>query len=239
MNKYALVTGASRGIGKSIAQALAKEGYHLILTCSKSMSDLSNFSSQLEKEYNITCIATQCDMKNAEEVRILFDSIPNLDLLINNAGISYVGLLQDMCPEEWDEVIGTNLSSAFYTSKYAIPLMLQKHAGHIINISSVWGNVGAAAEVAYSASKGGLNTLTKALAKELAPSGIQVNAIACGLIDTQMNAHLSEDDLDALKEEIPAGRAGTPDEVAQAVLSLLNMPSYFTGQIVTLDGGWI
>ncbi len=239
MIKYALITGASRGIGKSIAQALAKEGYHLILTCSKSINDLADFSSQLEKEYTITCIAKQCNMKNAEEVRLLFEDIPHLDLLINNAGISYVGLLQDMQPEEWDEIIGTNLSSAFYTSKYAIPLMLQNHAGHIINISSVWGNVGAAAEVAYSASKGGLNTFTKALAKELAPSGIQVNAIACGLIDTQMNAHLSEDDLDALKEEIPAGRAGSTDEVAQAVLSLLNMPSYFTGQIVTLDGGWI
>ncbi len=239
MNKYALITGASRGIGKSIAQALAKEGYHLILTCSKSTNDLFDFSSQLEKEYNITCIAKQCDMKNAKEVRLLFEDIPHLDLLINNAGISYVGLLQDMQPEEWDEIMGTNLSSAFYTSKYAIPLMLQKHAGHIINISSVWGNTGAAAEVAYSASKGGLNTFTKALAKELAPSEIQVNAIACGLIDTQMNAHLSEDDLDALKTEIPAGRAGNPDEVAQAVLSLLNMPSYFTGQIVTLDGGWI
>lgn len=239
MNKYALITGASRGIGKSIAQALAKEGYHLILTCSKSTNDLVDLSSQLEKEYNIICIAKQCDMKNAEEVCLLFEDITHLELLINNAGISYVGLLQDMQPEEWDEIIGTNLSSAFYTSKYAIPLMLQKHAGHIINISSVWGNVGAAAEVAYSASKGGLNTFTKALAKELAPSGIQVNAIACGLIDTQMNAHLSEDDLDALKEEIPAGRAGSPDEVAQAILSLLNMPSYFTGQIVTLDGGWI
>lgn len=238
MNKYALVTGASRGIGKSIAQALAKEGYHLILTCSKSLNELVDFASQLQKDYNISCIAKQCDMKNAEKVRCLFECIPHLDLLVNNAGISYVGLLQDMKPEEWDEVIGTNLSSAFYTSKYAIPLMLQNHAGHIINISSVWGNVGAAAEVAYSASKGGLNTFTKALAKELAPSGIQVNAIACGLIDTKMNAHLSEEDLNALKEEIPAGRAGSTDEVAEALLNLLKMPPYFTGQVVTLDGGW-
>ena len=143
-----------------------------------------------------------------------------------------------MKPEEWDEVVGTNLSSAFYTSKYAIPLMLQNHTGHIINISSVWGNVGAATEVAYSASKGGLNSFTKALAKELTPSGIQVNAIACGLIDTQMNAHLSGEDLISLKEEIPAGRAGSTDEVAETLLSILKMPPYFTGQIVTLDGGW-
>lgn len=238
MNKYALVTGASRGIGKSIAQSLAKEGYHLILTCSKSLNELINFSSQLEKEYNITSIAKQCDMKNVQEVRCLFEDIPHLDLLVNNAGISYVGLLQDMEPEEWDEIISTNLSSAFYTSKYAIPLMLRNHVGHIINISSVWGNVGASAEVAYSASKGGLNSFTKALAKELAPSGIQVNAIACGLIDTQMNAHLSEEDLSSLKEEIPAGRAGSTDEVAEALLSILKMPPYLTGQIVTLDGGW-
>lgn len=238
MNKYALVTGASRGIGKSIAQSLAKEGYHLILTCSKSLNELINLSSQLEKEYNITCIAKQCDMKNVQEVRCLFEDIPHLDLLVNNAGISYVGLLQDMEPEEWDEIISTNLSSAFYTSKYAIPFMLRNHDGHIINISSVWGNVGASAEVAYSASKGGLNSFTKALAKELAPSGIQVNAIACGLIDTQMNAHLSEEDLSSLKEEIPAGRAGSTDEVAEALLSILKMPHYFTGQIVTLDGGW-
>lgn len=238
MNKYALVTGASRGIGKNIAQVLAKEGYHLILTCSKSLAELINFSSQLEKDYNISCIAKQCDMKNAEEVHSLFEDISHLDLLVNNAGISYVGLLQDMKPEEWNDVISTNLSSAFYTSKYAIPLMLHNHAGHIINISSVWGNIGAAAEVAYSASKGGLNSFTKALAKELAPSGIQVNAIACGLIDTQMNAHLSEEDLNALKDEIPAGRAGSTDEVAETLLSILKMPPYFTGQIVTLDGGW-
>lgn len=239
MNKYALVTGASRGIGQSIAQTLAQEGYHLILTCCNSMDKLIDFSGHLEKTYHITCIARKCDMKNAEDVRLLFEEIPDLDILINNAGISYVGLLQDMTPEEWDTVIGTNLSSAFYTSKYAIPLMLKKHSGHIINISSVWGNVGAAAEVAYSASKGGLNSFTKALAKELAPSGICVNALACGLIDTQMNAHLGPDDIDVLNEEIPVGRAGTPDEVAKAILNILNMPPYFTGQIVSLDGGWL
>ncbi len=238
MNSYALVTGASRGIGRSIAAVLAKEGYHLILTCNNSIDALTAFADELQKTYGITCIAKQCNAKNPEEVRTLFKEIPSLNLLINNAGISYVGLLQDMTTEDWNEVINTNLSSAFYTSKYAIPLMLQKRSGRIINISSVWGTVGASMEVAYSASKGGLNTFTKALAKELAPSGIQVNAIACGLIDTTMNAHLSEEDLSALKEEIPAGRAGTPEEVAATVLSLLQMPDYFTGQIITLDGGW-
>lgn len=238
MKAYALVTGASRGIGQSIAEALAKEGYHLILTCRNSVKELIDFAGHLEKEYQITCTPVQCDMKNVENVRLLFEQIPSIDVLVNNAGISYVGLLQDMTPKVWEEVISTNLSSVFYTSKYAIPLMLKKHAGQIINISSVWGTVGAAAEVAYSASKGGLNTFTKALAKELAPSGIQVNALACGLIDTQMNAHLTEEDLKALLEEIPAGRQGTCEEVAQAVLALLQMPKYVTGQIITLDGGW-
>ena len=238
MNAYALVTGASYGIGKCIANALAKEGYHLILTCHSSMDILIDYAGQLEKTYGVTCIARQCNMQNAEEVRILFEEITDIDVLINNAGISYVGLLQDMTPEEWNTVIGTNLSSAFYTSKYAIPQMLTKHAGTIINISSVWGTTGAALEVAYSASKGGLNTFTKALAKELAPSGIQVNAIACGLIDTRMNAHLSAEDKQALYDEIPTGRAGKPEEVAAAVLSLLQMPDYCTGQIITMDGGW-
>lgn len=238
MNTYALVTGASRGIGQSIAEALAAKGYHLILTCHNSMDALIPFAKHLALKYNITCIPKQCDMKNAAEVCRLFESISDLDIVINNAGISYVGLLQDMSPEEWENLIATNLSSAFYTSKYAIPLMLRKHKGHIINISSVWGNTGAAAEVAYSASKGGLNSFTRALGKELAPSGIQVNALACGLIDTNMNAHLTAEDLNALTEEIPIGRQGSCEEVAQAVLGLLDMPAYFTGQIVTLDGGW-
>lgn len=238
MNSYALITGASRGIGRSIAEALAAKGYHLILTCSRSYDDLIDLASRLEKQYKITCVAKQCDAKNPEAVRLLFEDIDSLDVVVNNAGISHYGLLQDMTPEEWNTVISTNLSSAFYTSKYAIPLLLKKHAGQIINISSVWGNVGAATEVAYSASKGGLNTFTKALAKELAPSGIQVNALCCGLIRTEMNANLSEDDLAALLDEIPAGRIGTSEEVAQAVLCLLDMPSYFTGQLITIDGGW-
>lgn len=239
MNSYALVTGASRGIGRSIAETLAQNGYHLTVTCRNSYDSLVDFANYLQQEYNIICIPKKCDMKNADEVRLLFEDISQIDVVINNAGISYVGLLQDMSVDEWNDVIATNLSSAFHTSKYAIPLMLHNHAGHIINISSVWGNTGAAAEVAYSASKGGLNTFTKALAKELAPSGIQVNALACGLIDTQMNAHLTKDDMSALTEEIPAGRPGSCEEIAQAVLRTLQMPSYFTGQIISIDGGWI
>lgn len=161
-----------------------------------------------------------------------------MDVLINNAGISYIGLLSEMSPENWQKVLNTNLSSLFYTSRNAIPLMLQNHRGKIINISSVWGECGASMEVAYSASKGGVNSFTKALAKELAPSGIQVNAIACGLIQTEMNLCFSEEERRSLIEEIPADRMGNTAEVAQMVSSVLSMPSYTTGQVFTIDGGW-
>ena len=141
--------------------------------------------------------------------------------------------------DEWNNCINTNLSSVFYTSKLCIPQMIQKKQGHIINISSVWGNVGASCEVAYSASKGGVNAFTKALAKELAPSGIQVNAIAFGLIDTDMNAHLTDEDKVELTNEIPMGRAGSIEDAGKMVLSILSSPSYMTGQIISMDGGWL
>ena len=133
-----------------------------------------------------------------------------------------------------------NLNSVFYTSKFAVPIMVKKQNGKIINISSVWGNVGASCEVAYSASKGGVNSCTKALAKELAPSNIQVNAVACGVIDTDMNRkHLSDEDLAELSAEIPMDRLGRPQEVAELVLRLSEAPEYLTGQVITIDGGWI
>ena len=161
------------------------------------------------------------------------------DLVINNAGISYIGLLQDMAPEEWDRIVRTNLTSVFNCSKLAIPHMLEQKSGKILNISSVWGNVGASCEVAYSATKGGINSFTRALAKELAPSNVQVNAVACGAIDTDMNHFLEKEELEALKEEIPAGRLAKPEEVAQLLLQLARSDSYLTGQIIGFDGGWI
>ena len=161
------------------------------------------------------------------------------DLVINNAGISYIGLLQDMSPEEWDRIVRTNLTSVFNCSKLAIPHMLEQKSGKILNISSVWGNVGASCEVAYSATKGGINSFTRALAKELAPSNVQVNAVACGAIDTDMNHFLEKEELEALKEEIPAGRLAKPEEVAQLLLQLARSDSYLTGQIIGFDGGWI
>ena len=237
--KTALVTGASRGIGRAIAEALAKEGYQLILTCNQSYEDLRKFAQNLEQDYSVSCHAVRTDMGNPAQVEALFSEITDLDVLINNAGISHVGLLHEMTVEEWRRVMSVNLDSCFYTCKYSVPLMLKKHAGRILNISSVWGNAGASMEVAYSASKGGINSFTKALAKELAPSNIQVNAIACGVIDTAMNACFSEEDMEVLISEIPADRLGRPEEVAALVCQLLEAPTYLTGQIITMDGGFL
>ena len=234
----AMVTGASRGIGKAIAETLAEAGYHLILTCNHTLAELQTIAASLEEKYNITCAAAAADASDPAAIEKIFASLDHLDVLVNNAGISYIGLLTDMSIEEWQRILNTNLSSCFYTSRLAVPLMLQKHSGCIINISSVWGNVGASMEVAYSASKGGMNSFTKALAKELAPSNIQVNAISCGVIDTAMNHCFSPEEMDALREEIPADRLGQPEEVAKLVLQLIQAPAYLTGQILTLDGGW-
>ncbi|MBR3573922.1 MAG: SDR family NAD(P)-dependent oxidoreductase [Lachnospiraceae bacterium] len=234
----ALITGASRGIGRAIAEALAADGYDLILTCRNSIGELESYASSLEEKYGISVCAERVDMSSPSDVRELFEGITDLDILVNNAGISYIGLLQDMTDEEWNDVIGTNLSSAFYTCRQAIPLMLKKHSGRILNISSVWGNVGASLETAYSASKGGMNAFTRALSKELAPSSIAVNAIACGVIDTDMNSAFSQEDMEALRKEIPADRIGKPEEVAGLASLLLKAPLYMTGQVITLDGGW-
>lgn len=237
--KIALVTGASRGIGRAIAEALAAEGYRLYLTCKSSEADLTQLSHQLSARFSIECTPLIADMGDARAVERLFSQISDLTLLVNNAGVSHIGLLHQMSVPEWQNLMNVNLNALFYTCRLAIPMMLKRHAGKIINISSVWGNAGASMEVAYSASKGGVNAFTRALAKELAPSGIQVNAIACGVIDTAMNGCFSPEELEALRGEIPADRIGQPGEVAELVLSLLHAPAYLTGQIITLDGGWI
>ena len=236
--KRALVTGASRGIGKATAERLAQAGYDLRLTCRNSERELFDVRERLQAEYGIGCEAAVCDVGDYEAVKQLFQGMEQLDVLVNNAGISYIGLLSEMEPEQWRKVMDTNLNSLFYTCKMAVPLMLRRHAGSIVNISSVWGSVGASMEVAYSASKGGVNSFTKALAKELAPSHIRVNAVACGVIDTQMNRCFDEEERRALQEEIPADRFGTPEEVAELVMQVVNAPEYMTGQIITIDGGW-
>lgn len=236
--RSALVTGASRGIGRAIAQALAEEGYRLYLTCHRSEKELTDLSNHLSEAYNIVCTPIIADMGDMHAVNDVFAQIDDLTLLVNNAGISHIGLLHEMTVEEWQTLMNVNLNALFYTCRLAIPMMLRHHAGKIVNISSVWGNTGASMEVAYSASKGGVNAFTKALARELAPSGIQVNAIACGVIDTDMNRCFSPEEMEALRQEIPCDRIGTTADVAQMVKSLLHAPSYLTGQIITLDGGW-
>lgn len=240
--KTVLVTGASRGIGKAIAVKFAKKGYNVAISCLHSKDRLMQTKRELES-YQVSCLPFLGDMGDLDQCSAMFSQIRKqfgpLDVLVSNAGISYIGLLQDMPPEAWDKIIKTNLTSVFNCCRLAIPGMVERKQGKIINISSVWGVVGASCEVAYSATKGGINAFTKALAKELAPSNIQVNAVACGAIDTEMNQFLEEDELISLIDEIPSGRLGKAEEVADLVYHLGYKNSYLTGQIIGLDGGWI
>ena len=243
--KPALITGASRGIGAALADAFAKEGYPLYLCCRKNIEKLEALGSELSHKYSISCRAFSCDVGSESDVNALFEEMAKSEtgapeIVINNAGVAYYGLLTDMSADEWRSLMSVNLDSLFYICKNAVPHMLQKGGGRILNISSVWGNVGASCEVAYSASKGGVNSFTKALAKELAPSRIPVNAIACGMVNTEMNSsHLTEDEIKEIAADIPADRICEPWEVAALALKLIDAPDYLTGQIITMDGGWI
>ncbi len=240
--KTVLVTGASRGIGKAIAVKFAKKGYNVVISCVRREEHLLQTKKEIES-FQVSCLSYLGDMGVAENCAELFKKIRKqfggLDVLVNNAGISYIGLLQDMKPEDWEQILRTNLTSVINCCKLAIPMKLEKKQGKIINISSVWGVCGASCEAAYSATKGGVNALTKALAKELAPSNIQVNAIACGAIDTEMNHFLDDEELIGLIEEIPAGRLGRAEEVADLAYHLGYKENYLTGQVIGLDGGWV
>lgn len=242
VSRIAFVTGASRGIGAAIAVQLARSGYHLVINgrCEKTLEQKAR---ELAEQYHVRCIPIAGDIGDAEFVAHAFDQTKEklgyVDVLVNNAGISYIGLLTEMEPWEWDRVIRTNLTGVFLCCKYAAGQMLHKKSGRIINISSVWGSVGASCEAAYSAAKGGVDALTKALGKELAPSNIQVNAISCGIIDTDMNRCFSKEERDALSEEVPCQRFGQPEEVGRLVQALLDAPAYLTGQVIRLDGGWV
>lgn len=240
--KTVLITGASRGIGRAIAQIFAEAGWSVGICCKKNIAELSEVKKYIEATGS-QCFDFIGDMGCYEEAQKFITEarrvLGPIDCLVNNAGISHIGLLSDMHAEEWNEIIQTNLTSVFNCCKQVIPDMVARQSGSIINISSVWGSCGASCEVAYSASKGGMNAFTKALAKELAPSRITVNAIACGAIDTEMNQFLSEEERDQLIDEIPACRMGTPEEVGRLALQLAGKHSYLTGQIITLDGGWI
>lgn len=240
-SKTAFVTGASRGIGLAVARQLAGAGFHLAINA-RQEAPLLEQAAWLEREYHVRCMACPGDIGDAKAVERVFmeigEDLGHLDVLVNNAGISKIGLLTELEPEEWERLLKTNLTSVFLCSKYAAKMMLPRKSGRIINISSVWGDVGASCEAAYSATKGGVNALTRALGKELAPSNIQVNAIACGLIDTDMNRCFDSEEREALSHEVPAGRFGTPEEVGRLVLSLAEAPEYLTGQVIALDGGW-
>ncbi len=240
--KIAFITGASRGIGSAIAEEYARHGYAIAINCKNSGDSLLALSRILAETYHIPCLPLVGDISREDFTIEAFHAIENtfggIDVLVNNAGISKIGTLTDMSLEEWNQVIQVNLTSLFCCCKQAIPYMLRRQSGAILNVSSVWGNVGASCEVAYSASKGGVNAFTKALAKELAPSHISVNAIACGAIDTQMNQFLAPEERRQLEAEIPAGRFGAPEEVAKLAFSITEAPSYLTGQIIALDGGW-
>ena len=237
------ITGASRGIGAAIARRFASEGWNLALTCIRSRDRLEALKTELEETCHITCYTYVGDMGDYKEVSCCLSGIlaqfGHVDVLVNNAGISRIGLFTELTPEDWDQTLRANLTSVFNCCRLALPGMIREKSGRIINISSVWGCAGASCEAAYSASKGGVNALTQALAKELAPSGISVNAIACGAIDTDMNACFSPEERASLEEEIPAGRFGTPEEVAMCVWKLCEAPGYLTGQIIRVDGGWV
>ena len=239
MKKTIIVTGVTGGIGSQIARKFILMGDIVIGVYNNSES----VAMQLKKEFGANLHLYKCDLSDFDcgEKLLLYIEEKGLqpDLLINNAGISIIGLLQDLTKDFWNNILNTNVTSAISLSKALIPLFLRNGHGKIINISSVWGERGASCEVAYSATKGAINSFTKALAKELAPSNIQVNALSCGIIDTKMNSHLSSEDISSIIEEIPAERMGTPQDVADAVLSLTDFNSYMTGQIITIDGGWM
>lgn len=242
--KTALITGASRGIGKETAVLLAQSGSFdcIAVTCRSQQNSLHETAKIIRKE-GISCIESCGDIGDFSYVQTLTEQIlaetGRIDLLVNNAAVSYIGLLTDMTLPDWDSLLRTNLTSVFNTCRLIVPGMVQRKDGKVINISSVWGISGASCEAAYSASKGAVNAFTRALAKELAPSGISVNAIAFGAVDTDMNKQLTSEERNALAQEIPAGRMVSSKEAAQAVLKLYEMPSYFTGEIVKFDGGWI
>lgn len=242
MNKTVVVTGASRGIGRAVSIYYAQNGFNVCICCRKNSEMLEKVRQEI-LNYGVECIAYTGDIGNFQKCETFFkliaQSYSKIDILVNNAGISHIGLLQDMSPDKWHNIVEANLTSVFNCCKLAIPIMLSRHAGKIVNISSVWGCVGASTEVAYSATKGGINSFTKALAKELAPSNIQVNAIACGIIDTDMNGFLNDDELQSVLDEVPAGRIGKPEDVAKLAFDITNTSDYLTGQVIKLDGGWI
>lgn len=238
-----LVTGGSRGIGAAIVTALATEGVAVALNYHHSESAAGKLAEQLEAK-GCRVLAVQADISKAVEVEEMFHQVEEqfgqVGWLVNNAGISLRGLLQDTSEDQWDELMGVNLKGAFLCIRRALPGMIRRRHGSIVNIASIWGQQGAAFESVYSASKGGLIALTRSLAAEAGPSGIRVNALAPGPIATDMlRAEMSMEELTGLADEMPLGRLGKPEDVAAACVFLLSkQAAYINGQVITVDGGW-
>ncbi|MCI8335868.1 MAG: 3-oxoacyl-ACP reductase FabG [Peptococcaceae bacterium] len=241
--QIALVTGASGGIGSAIARQLAADGYRVVLQYYKSREACEASCDAIIADGG-EALSLACDIRSASQVAAMFDQVEKqwgpVHVLVNNAGIARQELFTDMTEDQWQEIWQTNVSGAIWCSKRALPSMIHAKAGKIINISSIWGMVGASCEVAYSTTKGALISFTKALAKEVGPSGITVNCVAPGVIDTPMNSHLSAADMVVLKEETPLGMIGTPQDVAGLVSFLVSSQGAFiTGQIISPNGGFI
>lgn len=241
MEKIAIVTGASRGIGREIAKTLAREKIKVIANYCHSEKQAIELQEELKQE-NIEIDIVKADVSKREDAKKLanfaIQQYGKIDILVNNAGISEYKLFSDETDEDWNRVINTNLYSAFAMCQEVIPNMIYNKSGCIINISSIWGLVGASLEVIYSVSKAGMDGLTKALAKELGPSNIRVNSIAPGAIDTDMNKNMTQEEWKELKDEIPMERIGLPEDIAKCVKWLIE-DSYTTGQIISINGGWV
>lgn len=241
--KVALVTGASKGIGRGIAISLAEAGATVIVHYNKDKKG-AEITAKFIKDICGYCKIISGDLSNYNTAKSIInnvlDSFQKIDILINNAGICYLGLFMDMNIEKIENILNTDLRATMYTCHSVLPNMVARKQGRIINLSSIWGDVGASCEVVYSAAKGGINSFTKALAKEMALSGITVNAIAPGVIDTSMNSWMSAEERKELEEEIPIGRFGKVEEIGSMVAHLCkDESSYITGQIITIDGGYV
>lgn len=237
-----LITGGSRGIGAAIAQRFAAEGLNIVIHYRES-HEAANETARACMRFGANVMTISADLRSREQLLRMkeklevHDMLP--DILVNNGGISHYGMLMDVTEQEWDDVMAVNLKGMFLCSQIFMPNMIANRFGRIINVSSIWGIAGASCEVLYSTTKGGMNAFTKALAKELAPSGVTVNAVAPGAVDTRMMSSFNEEEKAALEQEIPLGRFGQPDEVASLVY-FLSLPesSYITGQIISPNGGW-
>ncbi len=239
-NKVIIVTGASNGIGKEIAKTLSKNNNIVIANYNKSEKEAKELQEELQKEGKKLEIF-KADVSKEEECKKMVEytikKYKKIDVLINNAGITKNQLITDVTKKDWDEIINTNLYSAFCMSKEVTPNMVHNKKGCIINISSIWGQIGASMEVVYSISKAGMDGLTKSLAKELGPSNIRVNSIAPGIINTKMNSEYTKQELEQIKQEIPLERIGQPTDIARCINWLID-DEYTTGQVLAINGGW-